>query len=734
MQVAKYVNQKGEVVSPYHQRLVDMRSKYERKINHPHCTNNEYKAYEKQIEEINSKIQDSHHKERERVERKAIDNIKVDAKAFFKFANKTRKTQSKVGPLKSGPDYYSGPLEMAKILSDQYKSVFSKPKDSYENVVLRERNAPTIEDLVLDKGMFIEAMKSMKPWSAPGPDGVPAFLYYKYAEELAEPLMIIWKHSLETGIMPEPTLLAYITPILKSVDRSIPANYRPVSLTNHITKIFERVMRKHITNHLENNNLMNRSQHGFREKHSTISQLLYYMDSVLAMLEKGNPVDAIYMDFSKAFDKVDHTILIRKMENLGIKGKTLRWLQTFLENRQQQVRVGNHLSPKEWVRSGVPQGSVLGPLMFLIMMEDIDKDIKHSQLSSYADDTRIWRFICNESDRRLLQEDLNSLYVWAEDNNATYNGEKFEGMSFPLGLDSNHTYKGPDNLDIKNKNLIKDLGVYISNNCLFTEHIKIYVKATQMIAAWTLRTFLCREKVVLKVLLKILIVPKIEYASIIWCPFDKGHIDMIEGIQRRYTSCFFEYQKWDEVQKRYVCEVNYWERLRDLKIYSLERRRERFMILCVYRVLIGLMVYEGFEVYMERGIKVKAKYDKQAPRKIRGIRHSSFFYKGPQLYNLLPSELRQFEEIENPEQHHVNEFKEHLDKFLELIPDQPSVPELNKYRAAATNSLICQVPVLKKNSPHIIQQYQQQLQQKLQEKRERQLQQQQQQQQQQQLQ
>ena len=116
-----------------------------------------------------------------------------------------------------------------------------------------------------------------------------------------------------------------------------------------MTQIFERVIRKHITHHLESNNLMNASQHGFRQRHSTITQLLSYMDSVLNMLEEGNPVDAIYLDFSKAFDKVDHCILMRKIENLGINGKVLTWLKEFLTNRQQQVRMDNHLSDKEWV-------------------------------------------------------------------------------------------------------------------------------------------------------------------------------------------------------------------------------------------------------------------------------------------------------------------------------------------------------------------------------------------------
>ena len=580
---------------------------------------------------------------------------------------------------------------MARILSDQYCGQFSTPKDNYDDLIFNNnRNIPDIGDIILQEELFVFIMQSLNTSAAPGPDGVPAYLFQKYAEELALPVMIIWQHSMESGLMPEEILLATITPILKSVDRSIPANYRPVSLTNHLTKIFERVLRKHIVDHLETNGLMNKSQHGFRERHSTITQLLCYLDSIMSILEEGKSVDVIYLDFSKAFDKVDHVILLKKVESFGIKGKTLVWIKSFLTNRQQQVKVGNFLSPKEWVRSGVPQGSVLGPLLFLIMMFDIDKDIQHSKLASYADDTRLWRFVCNAVDQQLLQKDLITLFSWAKTNNKSFNEEKFEHMGIPNWMNNDSQYTSPSGLPITKKDTIKDLGVHVSSDLSFDTHINTNVKATQQIAAWTLRTFKSRSKFILKVLLQSLVVAKIEYASVVWCPFDKKNIDLIESIQRRYTSQMFEYQTWDEELQMYVCNVDYRQRLKDLKIYSLERRRERFAILYVYRTLIGLLDFQWFEVFLERGIRVQPKYNQKATVKVRRIRHRSFFYKGPQLYNLLPADLRVFEAIDVPTQAHVDEFKKKLDNYLSKIPDEPNVPGLP--RVAATNSLICQIP------------------------------------------
>ena len=347
-------------------------------------------------------------------------------------------------------------------------------------------------------------MRDMKTTSSPGPDGVPAYLYQKFAEVLATPIIWIWKNSMESGTMPEETLLAYITPILKSVDRSEPANYRPVSLTNHLTKIFERVLRKEMVKHLESQDLLNKTQHGFRAKHSTITQILSYYDSILSMLEEGNAVDAIYLDFSKAFDKVDHRILLKKLECVGITGRLLQWIESFLTNRKQQVRIGNVLSPKEWVRSGVPQGSVLGPLLFLIMLTDIDDNVKHSMIGSYADDTRLWKMIHADDDQTLLQQDLQVLYEWADLNNKSFNDDKFEHL--PFGPPNNRVYTAPSGTVIKKKDHVKDLGVHMSGSCSFDYHISSLVKTAMQVSAWILRTFLTREKFALKVLLQSLVV------------------------------------------------------------------------------------------------------------------------------------------------------------------------------------------------------------------------------------
>ena len=166
--------------------------------------------------------------------------------------------------------------------------------------------------------------------------------------------------------------------------------------------MFEKVIRKYMVQYLEENNLFNPNQHGFRQKRSCLSQLLAHYEEILCQLEDNLGIDVAYLDFSKAFDKVDFHILLKKIKSLGIGGKLGRWLYDFLSNRSQTVIVNGIKSKRIFVTSGVPQGSVLGPLLFLILIGDIDKDVQHSFVSSFADDTRAFKSVFSMSAFALL--------------------------------------------------------------------------------------------------------------------------------------------------------------------------------------------------------------------------------------------------------------------------------------------------------------------------------------------
>ena len=303
---------------------------------------------------------------------------------------------------------------MAKVLIDQCSSVFSKPSTEPPEI---EESTQAINNIAITPDEIIEAIEELRLNAASGPDGIPAILLKKCKTTLAETLSTFWNKCMEVGIIPASLKSSIIPPIHKGGNKSEAANYRPVALTSHIIKIYEKVIRNRLANHLDNNNSFNKNQHGFRKGRSCLTQLLAHHDNILNLLEQGYNVDVVYLDFAKAFDKVDHNILLHKLKNLGINGKTLRWIQNFLQDRVQRVVVNGMLSTPHQVISGVPQGSVLGPLLFLVLIGDIDDGVLYSLIASFADDTRATKGIRTELDAAELQNDLFRIYDWSQKNN-----------------------------------------------------------------------------------------------------------------------------------------------------------------------------------------------------------------------------------------------------------------------------------------------------------------------------
>ena len=357
----------------------------------------------------------------------------MNPKYFYSYAKRHSKTKTRIGPLfdKTKNDYVSNSKEMADILQKQYQSVFSSPKENQNQIIHdNEDSIPILNDIDFTKSDFVEAIKTISNNAAPGPDGFSAVFLKNCSEELATPFYAIWRECFDKGTTPEIFKESYIIPIYKGGDQGEAQNYRPVSLTSHIMKTFEKIVRKNIVDFLEENHLFNDSQHGFRQGRSCLSQLLEHFDTILTFVEQGKNVDTIYLDFSKAFDKVDHTLLLNKLKHFGIRGKVLKWIESFLRDRKQSVIIDGSKSESAPVVSGVPQGSVLGPILFLLMISDIDENVKYSILASFADDTRVLKEIEGIIDTFKLQHDLNEVYDWTGKNNMNLNSCKFEHMKY----------------------------------------------------------------------------------------------------------------------------------------------------------------------------------------------------------------------------------------------------------------------------------------------------------------
>ena len=428
---------------------------------------------------------------------------------------------------------------------------------------------------------------------------------------------------------------------------------------------------------------MNPNQHGFRSQRSCLSQLLEYHDEILSNLEEGNNVDSIYLDFSKAFDKVDIGILCHKMRALGISGSLGKWIHNFLTSRKQFILVNGSISKASHVTSGVPQGTVLGPILFLIMINDIDENISaKSKVSLFADDTRVMRPIRTEEDVEDLQRDLDTIYDWQKENNMLFNSKKFEMMRFgsQVEIKTSTNYLTPDCEDlIEVKESLRDLGVIMNDKGTFTDHIKhICSKVTQK-SSWVLRTFQARDIGFMKFIWKSLIQGNIDYCSQLYLPTQSHDLQQLEQLQQSFT------KKIPAIRH-----LNYWERLKILKMNSQQRRLERYRIIYTWKIVEGLVPNCGLvdKTNERRGREVQIRALKGS-QSVRTLREQSFQINGPKLFNSIPKKTRAITKVS------VEEFKEHLDKYLQTIKDEPKVDGLspsacNQYSAAPSNSILDQ--------------------------------------------
>ena len=261
----------------------------------------------------------------------------------------------------------------------------------------------TVEDI-------ITKLYKLKPDKSPGIDQIHPHVLKECREKIAVPLFIIFKKSMEEGYTPEDWRQARVTPIFKKGSKRQACNYRPVSLTSVPCKIMESLVRDAILKHLNENNLLSNKQHGFIKGRSCMTNLLSTLEDLTRSLDEGFDIDILYLDYSKAFDTVPHKRLISKLQAYGISGKILDWVRSFLSHRRQNVGVRNAHSEWADVRSGVPQGSVLGPILFVIYINDLP-DIVSSTTKMFADDTKIYNQIDKNSNRgeETIQQDLNQL-------------------------------------------------------------------------------------------------------------------------------------------------------------------------------------------------------------------------------------------------------------------------------------------------------------------------------------
>ena len=316
-----------------------------------------------------------------------------------------------VAPLKSQGQLHSDRATKSEILADQFKSVFTRDEDDpHKGTRLFGPAYPSIAPLRIGEEGVRKLLAGINPSKASGPDEIPCRLLKELADQLAPVFTHLFTQSITTGELPDQWTMAWVTPVFKKGSRSEAENYRPVSLTCVSSKLLEHIMCSHIRSHLDDHGILTPLNHGFRGGHSGESQLLLTTHDIYQKLDCKHQVDVAILDFSKAFDTVPHQRLLQKLEIYGVDGILNTWIRNFLTNRSQRVLVEGHHSHEDLVDSGVPQGTVLGPLLFLCHINDLPSVVNpHTAVRLFADDCLVYRAITSLQDQLQLQADLQAL-------------------------------------------------------------------------------------------------------------------------------------------------------------------------------------------------------------------------------------------------------------------------------------------------------------------------------------
>lgn len=510
---------------------------------------------------------------------KVEDSIPSNIKSFWAHVNSLKSSSAIPPKLNLDSREAHGAAEGCELFSEYFSSVFNDapitcPKFDFgwNFTIPHFKVLPTEVQRKLD---------GLKPNKGAGPDGIPPNVLKFCSPILAPHLAILFSHMLANGIFPSCLKQGYVVPVFKSGDRNNVKNYRPIVIQSSIAKVYESIVLDYLYFNLRK--CIYPQQHGFLCSRSTISNLLEFQDYLLSSFEDSSQVDCVYLDLSKAFDRVNHKLLIAKLAGYGVGGPLLSWIDSYLRNRTLIVKCNGSTSLPFFVSSGVPQGSHLGPLLFNVFMNDISLVIA-TKFLMFADDVKIFGNVSTTEDQENLQQSLSNIAMWCHANGMELNVLKCLVMSFKRGPVNLLYDYSLNNCTLRRVDKVKDLGIIMTPSLCPLEHIlHISSRANSLLGFIFRCTRNFNSPRTLVVLYKSLVRPILEYGSVIWSPYQLNHIDLLQQIQRRFIRMLgprLGYAYRDTP----VSDVEHL-----LDIPPLHLRRHRSDLLMLYKIVNGLI-------------------------------------------------------------------------------------------------------------------------------------------------
>jgi hypothetical protein len=559
---------------------------------------------------------------------------------FFSYANRKFTCKSSIGPLRT-PDgsLTTDPVRKAELLQSVFSKSFTKDDGLLPSGSLNAINANKLSTIIFTPTLVKRVIRQINGKAKGGPDDIPPLFYKQCCNQLSSPLAFIFNQCMNHGYLPPVWLQAFITPIFKKGDPTDPNNYRPIALTCTMCKIMETVIKDQILDFVLQKKLITKHQHGFLRHHSTATNLLECTHDWIVGLSNSNKIDVVYVDFSKAFDSIVFSKLLYKLEQCGITGTLLKWISGFIHGRTQLVVIENCFSSLTDVVSGVPQGSVLGPILFLMFINDIVSSCcGNTAVKLFADDVKLFS-IYNCVDGMLnLQQSIDKLVNWSNVWQLKINVDKCHVLSirnYKRSEDSrsNQCQYLLDGVLLSNVSFTSDLGVTIDSTLSFKLHIStIITKALQRVGVF-FRGFCSRRLDLVRKTFITYIRPLLEYNSIVWNPVHKYLIDKIESVQRQFTKRIAS-----------ISNLSYLERLRILGLEPLELRRLHFDLIQYYKIFNNLTSLNHSDYFMlHHPSAVSRKPDSFLIKPLNKPNYllTSFFYRSVDCWNSLPTSVKQ---------------------------------------------------------------------------------------------
>ena len=523
--------------------------------------------------------------------------------------------------------YASSDVDKATLFNEYFFSVFVR--SSYQLPLTCDLKRPSSyqdEISFCDLDVF-RVLRSLDPSKAMGCDGISPKLLKNCALALYQPLHHLFSLSLLQNYLPSEWRTHLIKPIFKSGNKNSVRNYRPISLLCAVSKVLERLVYNGIVDFVSNS--VSVQQFGFLRGRSALQQLLIMFNTLIC---SGSQTDVLYLDFRKAFDSVSHNELLHKLWNFGITDNLWLWIKAYLTGRLQYVSVGQSVSSCLPVVSGVPQGSILGPLLFLIFINDLPTSLETSMVFLYADDAKCVLPISSKSDCIYLQNDLTRLLEWCTRWNLTLNEEKCSAMHFSRATRYpttifNYTLNGNQ---IPTKSLHKDLGLIVSANLSWRSHYQFITSRAYKMLGLLRRVFSSSVAESAKRSLYISIVRcQLLYCSPIWHPYLLADVKCLELVQRRATRFITNYSTMD-----------YRHRLIHLKLLPLMMELEIADILFFIKSIKGptehfnILDFVQFSTHQTRSSSnLKLKHSPSN----NSLDKNFYFNRIPRLWNSVPS-------------------------------------------------------------------------------------------------